>query len=156
MPGLFSQIAAALSGGDTKLVTRIEEFTGAYLTQGEVARTLGLKREEQALLGAILAEELYRTYCAEQLKRECAPSATARLEEARKAREAQVPMQGESLAQFEAALKPVAADLVNLARQRGKFESGFASADGLTESLVNDAIASRVTDVRAARRAAMH
>lgn len=155
MPGLFSQIASAFSGGDDKLVTRIEEFSRNYLVQGDVGRALALKREEYALLGAVLSEELYRSYCATRLKRDCNPQAQARLEEARKAREAQLPIKGEALDQLEQALRSVAVDLINLARQRGKFDTGFASVDGLTESMVSDAIGGHLPDVKAAKRAAM-
>lgn len=154
MPGLFSQIAAVLSGGDGKLVSRLEEFASGYVIQGEVARTLALKREESALLNAMLAEELYRAYCASR-KRECHPRALAHFEEVRKAREAQLSVKGPALERLESALKTVAEDLTNLARQKGKFESGFASVDGLTESLVYDALGSHVMDVKAAKRAAM-
>lgn len=155
MPGLFSSIAAKLSGGDDKLVNQIEEFASAFVTQGEVSRALALKREETALLDAILAEELYRAYCADKGK-ECNPKSAARLEEARKAREAQIQAQGEALARLEEAFRAVALDMVTLARQRGKFASGFASADGLTESMVSEAIAPRAAEVKAAKRALTH
>jgi len=156
MPGLFSQIASRFSGGDIKLVARIEEFAGAYVAQGEVGRTLALKREETALLDAILAQELYRSYCAEHLKKECTPEASARLQAVLQGREGQSGLQGEALARFEEVFRTIAHDLVGLAKQRGKFESGFTSADGLTESLVSEAIVSRATDVKAARRAGTH
>ncbi len=157
MPGLFSQIAAVFSGGDDKLVTRIDEFAEGYVVQGDVARALALKREETALLDALLAEELYRSYCAAQPKgKECSPKAVAHFEAARKEREAQVGLTGESLERLEAALKTVAGELATLARQKGKFDSSFASVDGLTESLANEAIATRVADVKAAKRATLH
>ena len=154
MPGLFSQISSVFSGGDNKLVSRIEDFAGAYVIQGEFPRTVGLKREEVALLQEILVEAIYRAYCASR-GRECAVTAISRLEEARKAREAEVGMAGESLERLETAFRHVADDLTNLARQRGKFESGFTSVDGLTESSIGDALGSHLLDVKAAKRAAM-
>lgn len=155
MPGLLSQIASALSGGDTKLVGRIEEFASGYLIQGEVSKSLALKREEAALLSAILAEELYRSYCASR-KKECSAEMTSRLLNIRRDRESRLQLKGAALERLEAALRTVAVDLTNLAQQRGKFETQFASVDGLTESQVTDAIGTHAAEVKAAKRGPQH
>lgn len=152
MAGFFTAISSALSGSDAKLVSQIEEFATGYLSQGDVARNLTLRREEQLLLGAVLAEELYRSYCATELKRECSPRALEHLEGIRKAREIPLQLTGDTLDRFERALRAVAADLVKLARQRGKFETRFASADGLSESQVQPVLNAHAGEVRAARR----
>jgi hypothetical protein len=153
MPGIFATIASALTGGDTRLVGRVEEFASGCLIQGDVAKLLGLKREDVGLLGAILAEELYRSYCASH-NRECNQDTLAHFTGAVKAHETQVGLADVALQRFEAALREVAVDLTNLARQKGKFESGFTTVDGLTESLVSDALGSHALDVKSARRTA--
>jgi hypothetical protein len=152
MAGFFTSISSAISGGDTKLVGQIEDFAAGYLGQGEVARNLALRREEQALLAAILAEELYRSYCTVDLKRPSNPRAVEHLEGVRKAREIPLQVTGPTLDRLESALRALAVDLVKLAREKGKFETKFASADGLSESQVQPLLNAHANDLRAAKR----
>jgi hypothetical protein len=158
MPGLFSRIGAAISGsgGDEKLIAHIEEFTDGYVIQSEVPKTLGLSHQEVALFESVLAEQLYRAYCAEHVKRAPVEKALAHFAELRVERRARVGLSGEGLARLEEALGRVAGDLVEIARKKAKIQSGFDSVDGLTESLVSALINTRVPEVKAARRTALH
>ena len=156
MPGLFSRIGTAFSGSgqDDKLVSRTEQFSNEFIFQSEVPKTLGLRREEAALLETILAEQLYRAYCSEQTKKTPNASALEHFAQARKEREALTGLSADSQTRLREALERVAGDLVEIARQRRKIQSGFDSVDGLTESIVSARISLRVPEIKASRRAA--
>lgn len=153
MAGLFSSISSAFSGGDAKLVDQIEQFASVYLSYGEVSRGLTLQREEQSFLAALLSEELYRGYCATALKRDCNPRALEHLDSVRRARLSALSVPAQSTERLESALRAFAVDLVQLARQHGKFSQRFASADGLSETLVQPIVSAHASAVRGAKRA---
>lgn len=156
MPGLFSRIGTAFSGSgqDGKLVARIEQFSNEFVYQSEVPKTLGLRREEASLLEAILADQLYRAYCAEHTKKEPSAGAIEHFAQARRERGARLGVSELALSHVGEALERVAGDLVDIARQRHKIQSGFDSVDGLTESIVSARISLRVPEVKASRRSA--
>jgi hypothetical protein len=152
MAGLFSSISSAFSGGDARFVDQIEQFASVYLSTGDVPHGLSLQRDEQALLAALLSEELYRRYCESETKRECDPRAIERLSGKRQARESALKASAQTVEHLESALIAVAVDLSELARRRGKFTQRFASADGLSETLVQPIISTHASNVRGARR----
>ena len=156
MPGLFSSLSSRFSGGDGKLVSKIEEFSTGFLIQGAVSKALVLRREEVGLLGSFLAEELYRTYCSTITKRQPSDGALAGLAQTRKHYEGLVAYPADQLTRFEDGLKKAATALATLARQKGKYESGFTSVDGITEALVFDAISPYVAEIKGARKTAAH
>ena len=152
MAGLFSSISSFFTGGDSRLVDQIEAFANGYLSYGEVGRGLTLQRNEQVFLAALLAEELYRGYCAVEAKRQCDPTALEHLEGVRRARAAAIGTSTQSLDRFEIALRAVAVDLAGLARERGKFAQRFATADGMSESLVQPIVSAHAGAVRGIKR----
>ncbi len=158
MPGLFSKIGSAFAGAgqDDKLVSRIEEFAAGYVSQSEVSRTLGLRREESALLDALLADRLYKAYCGDQAKRVPAEKVVSHFALARKECIARLGLTPDAQARLEEALEHVADDLTDIARQQAKIQSAFDSVVGLTESIVSARIMPRATEVRAARRMILH
>jgi hypothetical protein len=158
MPGLFSKIGSAFSGSgqDDKLVLRIEEFASGFIVQSDVPRTLGLRHEDVALLDTLLAERLYRAYSADQAKKAPSEKTVSHFATVRKECEDRLGLTPEALARLEQALEHVADDLTDVARLKGKIQSGFESVDGLTESIVSAKISARSTEVKAARRMALH